>query len=59
MTCGNVPSSLASLHGIHSPELTKAQVDHWDRNYQRVIGIRAMTRYDSSMERRTMRSSFA
>lgn len=48
-TWGNGSSSLASLHGPHFPEFTKAEVDHWDHHYERVIGIRSMTRHDSSM----------
>lgn len=46
-TYGNVLSSLASLHGLHSTELTKAELDHWDRDYELVIGIRATKRPDS------------
>lgn len=43
-TYGNVLSSLASLHGLHSTELTTAELDHWDRDYELVIGIRAVKR---------------
>jgi hypothetical protein len=41
-TYGNVLSALASLHGLHCTELTKAELDHHDRDYELVIGIRAM-----------------
>lgn len=45
-TYGNVLSALASLHGLHSTELTKGELDHWDRDYELVIGIRAVKRLD-------------
>ncbi|HQV10282.1 MAG TPA: methyltransferase domain-containing protein [Nitrospira sp.] len=45
-TYGNVLASLASLHGLHSTELTTAELDHWDRDYELVIGIRAVKRPD-------------
>lgn len=41
-TYGNVLSALASLHGLHCTELTKAELDHCDRDYEQVIGIRAV-----------------
>ena len=47
-TYGNVLSSLASLHGLHSTELTQAELDHWDRDYELVIGIRAVKRPDAN-----------
>lgn len=45
-TYGNVLSALASLHGLHSTELAKAELDHWDRDYELDIGIRAVKRLD-------------
>lgn len=48
-TYGNVLSALASLHGLHSTELTKAELDHWDRDYELVIGIRAVKHLDDQM----------
>ncbi len=45
-TYGNVLASLASLHGLHSTELTTAELDHWDRDYELVIGIRAVKHPD-------------
>lgn len=41
-TYGNVLSSMASLHGLLATELSKAELDHWDRDYEHVIGIRAV-----------------
>lgn len=41
-TYGNVLSSMASLHGLLSTELSMAELDHCDRDYEQVIGIRAV-----------------
>lgn len=49
-TYGNVLSSLASLHGLHSTELTTAELDHHDRDYELVIGIRAVKPLDQRTE---------
>ena len=46
-TYGNVLTATASLHGIHSTELTRRELDHWDRDYELVIGGRAVKRTDS------------
>jgi SAM-dependent methyltransferase len=43
-TYGNVLAATASLHGIHATELTRRELDHWDRDYELVIGARAVKR---------------
>jgi SAM-dependent methyltransferase len=45
-TYGNVLAATASLHGLHSTELTRRELDHWDRDYELVIGARAVKRTD-------------
>lgn len=42
-TYGNVLAATASLQGLISSELRR-EVDHWDRDYELVIGLRAVKR---------------
>jgi len=44
-TYGNVLSAAASLHGLLSTELSREELDHWDRDYELVIGVRAVKRF--------------
>ena len=41
-TCGNVLAAVSFLHGIASQELTGAELDHVDENYQVLITVRAI-----------------
>lgn len=41
---GNVLSAVAALHGLASEELTPAELDYRDRDYDVVIGVRAVRR---------------
>lgn len=43
-TYGNVLSAMASLQGLLSTELSRKELDHWDRDYELVIGVRAVKR---------------
>lgn len=48
---GNVLSATASLQGLISTELRRDELDYWDRDYELVIGVRAMKRSGSSPDR--------
>ncbi|MDR4478982.1 MAG: methyltransferase domain-containing protein [Nitrospira sp.] len=43
-TYGNVLAATASLHGLIATELRREELDHWDRDYELVIGVRAVKR---------------
>lgn len=43
-TYGNVLSATASLQGLISTELRREELDSYDRDYQVLIGIRAVKR---------------
>ena len=43
-TYGNVLAATASLQGLISSELRREELDHWDRDYELVIGLRAVKR---------------
>lgn len=43
-TYGNVLAATASLHGLISSELSREELDHWDRDYELLIGVRAVKR---------------
>lgn len=43
-TYGNVLAATASLQGLISSELRREELDHYDRDYEVVIGIRAVKR---------------
>ncbi|MCC2642534.1 MAG: putative SAM-dependent methyltransferase [Nitrospira sp.] len=43
-TYGNALSAMASLQGLLSTELSQKELDHWDRDYELVIGVRAVKR---------------
>ncbi len=43
-TYGNVLAATASLQGLISSELRQDELDHWDRDYELVIGVRAVKR---------------
>lgn len=43
-TYGNALSAMASLEGLLSTELSQEELDHWDRDYELVIGVRAVKR---------------
>ena len=43
-TYGNVLAATASLQGLISSELRRDELDHWDRDYELVIGLRAVKR---------------
>ena len=44
---GNVLSTIARLHGILASELRPEELDHYDRDYDVIISIRA-TKTDAS-----------
>jgi SAM-dependent methyltransferase len=39
---GNVLSAISTLHGLAATELTKEELDHADRDYDVIVGIRAV-----------------
>ncbi len=39
--CGNVLVAIANLHGLDMSELTREELDYYDRSYQVVINVRA------------------
>jgi len=39
---GNVLAAISTLHGLAATELTKEELDHADRNYDVIVGIRAV-----------------
>lgn len=41
-TCGNVLTATCFLQGIASDELTRAELDHVDENYQMLVTVRAV-----------------
>ena len=41
-TYGNVLSATASLQGLISSELRREELDYYDRDYELLIGIRAV-----------------
>jgi SAM-dependent methyltransferase len=43
-TYGNVLSSIASLHGLVQEELTPAELEHHDPEYEFIIGVKAIKR---------------
>jgi len=43
-TYGNVLAASASLQGLISSELRREELDHWDRDYELVIAVRAVKR---------------
>lgn len=43
-TYGNVLSSIASLHGLVQEELTPAELEHYDAEYEFIIGVKATKR---------------
>jgi SAM-dependent methyltransferase len=43
-TYGNVMSCIANLHGLGAREITAQQIDHFDPNYELLIGVRATKR---------------
>lgn len=43
-TYGNVLTSTALLYGLADRELTRGELDAWDRDYELVIGVRAVKR---------------
>ena len=45
-TYGNVLSATASLQGLVSTELSREELDHWDKDYELVIGVRAKKKSD-------------
>jgi LmbE family N-acetylglucosaminyl deacetylase/SAM-dependent methyltransferase len=45
-TYGNVLASTALLYGLADRELTRNELDAWDRDYELVIGVRAVKRAD-------------
>jgi hypothetical protein len=44
---GNVLSAIASLHGLAAEELRAEELDYEDRNYEVLIGVRAVKKADS------------
>jgi hypothetical protein len=41
ITYGNVLTAMAFLHGVAAEELTAAELDHVDRDYEVLLGVRA------------------
>jgi hypothetical protein len=41
-TYGNVLASTALLYGLADRELTRDELDAWDRDYELLIGVRAV-----------------
>ena len=39
---GNVLSAISTLHGLAATELTRSELDHADRNFDVIVGIRAV-----------------